>query len=84
MGIRAIEYRPWKGDRTPPNQRWLVISKHMFQKNIRAKAVIVLLILGMMFAHVFPIIGAAVAGAIWIAVAAPDSAPEVAAETAAE
>jgi len=58
VGIRAIEYRPWKGDRTDPNQRWLVISKHVFQKNVRAKAVIVLLILGMMFAHAFPIIGA--------------------------
>ena len=58
MGIRAIEYRPWKGDRTPPNQRWLVISKHVFQKNVRAKSVIALLILGMMLAHAFPIIGA--------------------------
>ncbi|UCC92876.1 MAG: ABC transporter permease subunit [Thermoplasmata archaeon] len=58
MGIRAIEYRPWKGARTDPNQRWLVISKHVFQKNVRAKAVIVLLIFGMMLAHAFPIIGA--------------------------
>jgi predicted outer membrane lipoprotein len=30
----------------------------VFQKNIRAKAVIVLLIFGMMLAHAFPIIGA--------------------------
>jgi len=58
VGIRAIEYRPWKGDRTDPNRRWLVITKHVFQKNIRAKAVIVLLIFGMMLAHAFPIIGA--------------------------
>ncbi len=58
MGIRAIEYRPWKGERTDPNQRWLVISKHIFLKNVRAKAVIVLLIFGMMLAHAFPIIGA--------------------------
>ncbi len=56
MGIRAIEYRPWKGDRTDPNRRWLVISNHVLQKNIRAKGVIALLIIGMMFAHAFPII----------------------------
>jgi ABC-type transport system involved in multi-copper enzyme maturation permease subunit len=58
VGIRAIEYRPWKGDRTDPNRRWLVISKHVFQRNIRNKGVIALLIIGMMFAHAFPIIGA--------------------------
>ena len=58
MGIRAIEYRPWKGDRTDPNRRWLVISNHVLQRNIRAKGVIALLIIGMMFAHAFPIIGA--------------------------
>jgi ABC-type transport system involved in multi-copper enzyme maturation permease subunit len=58
VGIRAIEYRPWKGDRTDPNRRWLVISWHVFRKNVRAKAVIVLLIFGMMLAHAFPIIGA--------------------------
>ncbi len=44
MGIRAIEYRPWKGDRTDPNRRWLIISKHVFQKNLRAKGVLALLI----------------------------------------
>ena len=58
MGIRAIEYRPWKGDRTNPNQRWTVIARHVFFKNVRAKAVIVLLIFGLMLAHAFPIIGA--------------------------
>lgn len=58
MGIRAIEYRPWKGDRTNPNQRWTVIARHVFLKNVRAKAVIVLLIFGLMLAHAFPIIGA--------------------------
>jgi hypothetical protein len=58
VGIRAIEYRPWKGERTDPNRRWLVISWHVFRKNIRSPAVIVLLIFGMMLAHAFPIIGA--------------------------
>jgi ABC-type transport system involved in multi-copper enzyme maturation permease subunit len=58
VGIRAIEYRPWRGDRTDPNQRWMVIARHVFLKNIRAKAVIILLIFGMMLAHAFPIIGA--------------------------
>ena len=58
MGIRAIEYRPWKGDRTDPNRRWLIISNHVFQKNLRAKGVLALLIIGMMFAHAVPIIEA--------------------------
>lgn len=58
MGIRAIEYRPWKGDRTDPNRRWLVIANHVFQRNLRNKGVLALLIIGMMFAHAFPIIGA--------------------------
>ncbi len=58
MGIRAIEYRPWKGDRTDPNRRWLVISNYVFRRNLRAKGVLALLIIGMMFAHAFPIIGA--------------------------
>ncbi len=58
MGIRAIEYRPWQGERTNPNQRWTVIARHIFLKNVKAKAVIVLLIFGMMLAHAFPIIGA--------------------------
>lgn len=58
MGIRAIEYRPWKGERTDPNRRWLVISRHILMKNLRAKAVIAILIIGIMLAHAFPIIGA--------------------------
>ncbi len=60
MGIRAIEYRPWKGDRTDPNRRWLVISNHVFKKNIRSAAVIILLVIGMMLAHALPIIFAIV------------------------
>jgi hypothetical protein len=56
LGIRAIEYRPWRGTRTDPNRRWLVISKEVFMKNVRAKVFIVLLIFGMMLAHAFPII----------------------------
>ena len=58
MGIRAIEYRPWKGERTDPNRRWLVISNHIFQRNVKAPAVIAILIIGIMLAHAFPIIGA--------------------------
>jgi len=58
VGIRAIEYRPWKGERTDPNRRWLVISRHILMKNLRAKAVIAILIIGIMLAHAFPIIGA--------------------------
>lgn len=60
MGIRAIEYRPWKGERTDPNRRWLVISRHIFQRNFKAPAVIAILIIGIMLAHAYPIITAVV------------------------
>ncbi len=58
LGVSRIEYRPWKGDRTDPNRRFLVIARYVFLKNIRAKAVIAILIIGILLAHVFPIIGA--------------------------
>jgi ABC-type transport system involved in multi-copper enzyme maturation permease subunit len=56
VGISRIEYRPWKGERTDPNKRLMVISKYVLNKNVRAVAVIVLLIVGMMLAHALPII----------------------------
>jgi ABC-type transport system involved in multi-copper enzyme maturation permease subunit len=58
LGVSRIEYRPWKRDRTDPKWRFLVISRYVFRKNIKATSVIVILILGILLAHVFPIIGA--------------------------
>ena len=58
LGISRIEYRPWKGERTDPGRRFLVITWQVFRKNIRAKSIIAVLIFGMLFAHAFPIISA--------------------------
>jgi ABC-type transport system involved in multi-copper enzyme maturation permease subunit len=56
LGISRIEYRPWKGKRTDPNQRLLVISRAVFSKNIKAKSVLLILIAGILLAHMFPIL----------------------------
>ncbi len=58
MGIRRIEYRPWKGERTDPKWRFLVISKGLLRRSLRAKSVILVLIAGILLAHVFNILGA--------------------------
>jgi ABC-type transport system involved in multi-copper enzyme maturation permease subunit len=58
LGVSRIEYRPWKGDRTDPNWRFLVIARYVFLKNMKAKAVIAILIIGILLAHMFPIISA--------------------------
>lgn len=55
-GISRIEYRPWEGKRTNPNQRLLVISRAMFLKNVKAKSVLVILIVGILLAHMLPIL----------------------------
>jgi len=58
LGVRPIEYRPWRGERTNPERRFLVISWNLFRRSLRAKGVIVVLVLGILLAHTFPIIGA--------------------------
>jgi len=58
LGVRPIEYRPWRGERTNPERRFLVISWNLFRRSLRAKGVIVVLVFGILLAHTFPIIGA--------------------------
>ncbi len=55
MRIDPIEYTLWDGDRTSLLQRIYVIVEKNFTKNVRSKGVLVLLILGIILAHLFPI-----------------------------
>jgi ABC-type transport system involved in multi-copper enzyme maturation permease subunit len=56
VGIKRIEYRPWKGERSDPKWRFLVISKSLLRRSLKAKSVIIVLIAGILLAHVFNII----------------------------
>ena len=58
MGINRIEYRPWKGKRTDPNRRLLVISENVLRRNLASKGVLLVLIVGLILVHIFSIIGA--------------------------
>ena len=53
MGIKPIEYQPWKGKRTSYIQRVLVIIKNIFKNKITSGGIIALLIIGGLIAH-FP------------------------------
>ncbi len=55
MRIDPIEYTPWNGERTGLILRVFVIIKKIFKQNIKSKGVLVLLILGIILAHLFPI-----------------------------
>ncbi len=55
MGIDPIEYTTWKGERTGLFQRIFVIAGRIFKKNVKSKGVLLLLILGIILAHLFPI-----------------------------
>ena len=57
-GINRIEYRPWKGKRTDPNRRLLVISENVLRRNLASKGVLLVLIVGLILVHIFSIIGA--------------------------
>ena len=57
-GINRIEYRPWKGKRTDPNRRLLVISQNVLRRNLASKGVLLVLIVGLILVHIFSIIGA--------------------------
>jgi len=58
VGINRIEYRPWKGRRTDPNRRLLVISENVLRRNLASKGVLLVLIVGLILVHIFSIIGA--------------------------
>ena len=56
MGINPIGYRPWTGDRTRHLYRLYVISRTIFAEKIRSKGVLVLLFIGIILVHAFPLI----------------------------
>jgi ABC-type transport system involved in multi-copper enzyme maturation permease subunit len=56
MGISPIEYHPWKGERTAMNLRFYVIARSILRHKIRSTGVLVLLILGFLFAHTLQLI----------------------------
>lgn len=51
MGISPIEYHPWKGERTALNLRFYVIARSILRHKIKSVGVLVLLVLGFLFAH---------------------------------
>lgn len=55
-GINPIGYRPWTGERTRHLYRLYVISRAIFTEKIRSKGVLVLLLIGIILVHAFPLI----------------------------
>lgn len=53
MGISPIEYKPWQGERTAKIQRPYVIAKDILLDKLKSKAVLALLIIGIILVHVF-------------------------------
>ncbi len=51
MGIKPIEYHPWKGKRTSYTYRAFVIVKNVFKDKISSKGIIALLVIGGMLVH---------------------------------
>jgi len=56
VGISPIEYRRWKGDRTPYSARLLTVAERVVRCSLRKKSVLVLMVLGVLLVHVFPLI----------------------------
>ncbi|MFW6041145.1 MAG: ABC transporter permease [Thermoplasmatota archaeon] len=56
MGISPIEYRPWKGKRTSKLNRVIEIIKQVVNSKIKSAGVLILLIVGILLVHTFPII----------------------------
>lgn len=54
-GINPIGYRPWTGERTRHVYRLYVISRSIFSEKIRSKGVLVLLFIGIILVHAFPL-----------------------------
>lgn len=46
MGLNPIQYRPWRGQRTEHDRRFLVIASKVFRQKLGAKWIIGLLIIG--------------------------------------
>lgn len=55
-GINPIGYRPWTGERTRHLYRLYVIARAVFSEKVRSKGVLVLLFIGIILVHAFPLI----------------------------
>ncbi len=55
MGIDPIEYRPWQGERAGLVRRLWTITWTVFRSKLRSKAVLILLVLGVLLVHAIPI-----------------------------
>ncbi len=60
MGIDPIEYTPWHGKRSGISHRMFVVIKKILNTSVRSKGVIVLLLIGGILVHLFPIITAVI------------------------
>lgn len=56
MGIERVEYKPWKGERNGRLHRIFAIVKKVFKQKTKSKRFLLLLIIGIVLVHVFPII----------------------------
>ncbi|MFO8110715.1 MAG: ABC transporter permease subunit [Thermoplasmata archaeon] len=56
MGIDPIEYTTWNGKRTKLLHRTALIANKIFNKSLRSKGVLALLIIGSVLVHAFPIL----------------------------
>lgn len=58
MGINPIEYKPWKKKRGDHKKRFLSISSNVFRTNLKSKAVLGIIIIGLLLTLVIPLLGA--------------------------
>ncbi|MGM0404671.1 MAG: ABC transporter permease [Thermoplasmatota archaeon] len=58
MGIERIEYKTWKGKKTPLSRRFLVIGEKIIRQKLNSKAIWVLLVIGYILVHVFTMVSA--------------------------
>jgi len=56
MGLDPIGYKPWDGERTEHQRRFLVVAESIVRHKLRTRSFIALLVLGTILVHVFPLI----------------------------
>ena len=56
MGIERIKYRPWNGEKSSHFRRVYAISRKIFFQKMESKGILVILIIGIILVHAFPII----------------------------
>lgn len=58
MGIDPIEYKSWGKKKTFVGKRFLVMVEKIFRQKLKSKAIWVILIIGSILVHVFPLLSA--------------------------